>query len=198
MHHFCAPQWRSTMNGARGNCRRRRRLSDGQTNKSITLSAVGKAVEEAFIETIIGPIEKQNHFYPHNFLCLPCEPGCSDCTDTSPCLVKFNYRYCQFQFLCQSVVYRQFNFPFHQLPYGRPHHTAAVHPYVHLSRLVRLQVQIQKGEPVQLCLCRFSCRPGANDEPSPLPTLSRSSKWPPPDGSCSRPFSLVPSSSTPP
>lgn len=54
---------------------------------------IGPDIEEAFIETIIGPLEKQNYFYPHNFICLPCEPDCSDCDDNSPCLVKFNYTF---------------------------------------------------------------------------------------------------------
>lgn len=42
------------------------------------------------MDTIIGPLARPNHFYPHNFICLPCEPGCSDCEDKTPCLVKFN------------------------------------------------------------------------------------------------------------
>ncbi|KAI2804765.1 hypothetical protein BLOT_003753 [Blomia tropicalis] len=63
----------------------------------------GNDVEEAFIETIIGPIDKQNQFYPHNFICLPCEPGCSDCDDNSPCLVKFNYVFRLFVFAFTTI-----------------------------------------------------------------------------------------------
>uniref|UniRef100_A0A6P6Y6X6 Uncharacterized protein LOC113794354 n=1 Tax=Dermatophagoides pteronyssinus TaxID=6956 RepID=A0A6P6Y6X6_DERPT len=51
----------------------------------------GRDIEQAFIETIIGPIEnRQQYFYPHSFICLPCEPGCRDCDDDQPCFIKFD------------------------------------------------------------------------------------------------------------
>nr|XP_046916321.1 probable G-protein coupled receptor 158 [Dermatophagoides farinae] len=51
----------------------------------------GRDIEQAFIETIIGPIDdRQQYFYPHNFICLPCEPGCRDCDDDQPCFIKFD------------------------------------------------------------------------------------------------------------
>lgn len=52
---------------------------------------IGRDIEQAFIETIIGPIDdRQQYFYPHNFICLPCEPGCRDCDDDQPCFIKFD------------------------------------------------------------------------------------------------------------
>ncbi|KAF7488855.1 Putative G-protein coupled receptor [Sarcoptes scabiei] len=34
--------------------------------------------------------ESSEYFYPHSFICLPCDPGCQDCDDNSPCSIKFD------------------------------------------------------------------------------------------------------------
>lgn len=52
----------------------------------------GRDVEEAFINTLIGPIS-DSHFL-RNYVCMPCETGCTgDCINKAPCQVKFNYSY---------------------------------------------------------------------------------------------------------
>ncbi|XP_054168209.1 probable G-protein coupled receptor 158 [Oppia nitens] len=49
----------------------------------------GITLEEAFVNTLTGS-QDTNGLDPHNFICIPCESGCEDCINDSPCFVHFN------------------------------------------------------------------------------------------------------------